>query len=66
MFFLSCHLAEKYAAQYVFGEVTDDLYLILWPFRLLIAVLSVIAAIALLSNTFGYIFSDSNICEKSE
>ena len=66
MFFLAWRLAEKSAAHYEFGEVTDDLYLILWPFSLLIAVLSVIAAIALLSNTFGYIFSDSNICEKSE
>ena len=64
MFFLAWRLAEKSASHYEFGEVTDDLYLTLWPFSLLIAVLSAIAAIALLSNTFGYIFCNSKIYEK--
>ena len=66
MFFLAWRLAEKSAAHYEFEEVTDDLYLVLWPFSLLIAVLSAIAAIALLSNTFGYIFRSSKIYKKSE
>ena len=66
MFFLAWRLAEKSASHYEFGEVTDDLYLILWPCSLLIAVLSGIAAIALLSNAFGYIFGNSKIYEKSE
>ncbi|MBT5429469.1 MAG: TRAP transporter small permease subunit, partial [Rhodospirillaceae bacterium] len=66
MFFLAWRLAEKSASHYEFGEVTDDLYLTLWPFSLLIAVLSGIAAIALLSNAFGYIFGNSKIYKKSE
>jgi TRAP-type C4-dicarboxylate transport system permease small subunit len=66
MFFLAWRLAEKSAAHFEYGEVTDDLYLILWPFSLLIAVLSAIAAIALLSNTFSYIFNNCKSYEKLE
>ena len=64
MFFLAWRLAEKSATHFEYGEVTDDLYLILWPFSLLIAVLSAIAAIALLSNTFSYIFGNSKNYKK--
>jgi TRAP-type transport system small permease protein len=66
MFFLAWRLAEKSAAHFEYGEVTDDLYLILWPFSLLIAVLSAIAAIALLSNTFNNIFDNRKSYEKLE
>jgi TRAP-type C4-dicarboxylate transport system permease small subunit len=66
MFFLAWRLAEKSATHFEYGEVTDDLYLILWPFSLLIAVLSAIAAIALLSNTFNYIFDNRKSYEKLE
>jgi TRAP-type C4-dicarboxylate transport system permease small subunit len=66
MFFLAWRLAEKSAAHFEYGEVTDDLYLILWPFSLLIAVLSAIAAIALLSNTYSYIFNNCKSYEKLE
>jgi TRAP-type C4-dicarboxylate transport system permease small subunit len=66
MFFLAWRLAEKSATHFEYGEVTDDLYLILWPFSLLIAALSAIAAIALLSNTFNYIFDNRKSYEKLE
>ena len=66
MIFLAWRLAEKSAAHFEFGEVTDDLYLILWPFSLLIAVLSAIAAIALLSNAIGYIFCSEKSSQEIE
>lgn len=66
MFFLAWRLAEKSAAHYEFGEVTDDLYLILWPISLLIAMLSAVAAIALLSNTLNYIFGNYKNYNKSK
>ncbi len=37
-----------------FDEVTDELYLSLWPFSLFMAVLSVAAAVALLANVGAY------------
>ena len=66
MFFLAWRLAEKSAAHFEFDEVTDDLYLILWPFSLLIAILSAVAAVALLSNVLGYIAEGKNLTQQLE
>jgi len=55
MIFISWRLAEKSATHYEFNEVTDDLYLTIWPFSLLMAVLSACAAVALLLNVIDYI-----------
>ena len=66
MFFLAWRLAEKSAAHFEFDEVTDDLYLILWPFSLMIATLSAVAARALLSNVFTYIAEGREITQQSE
>ena len=55
MIFISWRLAEKSATHYEFNEVTDDLYLRIWLFSLLMAVLSACAAAALFFNVIDYI-----------
>jgi TRAP-type C4-dicarboxylate transport system permease small subunit len=66
MTFIAWRLAEKSASHYEFLEVTDDLYLSLWPISLLIAVLSDIAAIALFVNAVGYLTGNHDAATKIE
>ena len=40
-----------------FNEVTDELFLKLWPFSTVMSVLSVVATVALLVRAFGYLGS---------
>ena len=55
MAFVSWRLAEKSTSHFEFGEVTDELYMDLWPFSLGMSILSAIAAIALIANVADYL-----------
>lgn len=53
--FISWRLAVKSLAHYEFNEATDELYLSMWPFSAFTAVMSAVAAVALLATAIGYI-----------
>jgi TRAP-type C4-dicarboxylate transport system permease small subunit len=54
MAFMSWRLYAKFSSHFEYEEVTDELFMSLWPFSLGISILAAIATLALLANAFGY------------
>lgn len=52
MMFIAWRLFERYRDHLRFNQVTDELYLPLWPFSLAMAVLCGIAVLPLIANAF--------------
>ena len=55
MGFIAYRLYVRYADHLRFQEVTDELFLPLWPFSLAMSVLTAVATLALLANAYGYL-----------
>jgi hypothetical protein len=53
--FISYRLFARFQDHKRFGEVTDELFLSLWPFSLTMSILCAIATLALLANTVDYL-----------
>lgn len=58
--FIAWRLAQRSYDHWRFHGVTDELYLPLWPFSLMMAVLSLVAAIVLLAAAFAAPADDGN------
>jgi TRAP-type C4-dicarboxylate transport system permease small subunit len=55
MGFITYRLYVRYFDHRRFGEVTDELFLPLWPFSLTMSILCGIATLALLANAYAYL-----------
>jgi len=55
MGFITYRLYARYIDHKRFGEVTDELFLPLWPFSLAMSILCAIATVALLANAYAYL-----------
>jgi len=61
--FIAWRLAQRAYDHWRFNEVTDELYLRLWPFSLTMAILSLIAALVLLIVSFNALSGNSDQAE---
>ena len=59
MGFISYRLHERFRDHLRFREVTDELFLPLWPFSLAMSVLCAVATLALLANAHAYLTNGS-------
>ena len=53
--FIAYRLFARFQDHKRFGEVTDELFLPLWPFSLIMSILCAIATLALIANTVDYL-----------
>ncbi len=57
MGFVAYRLYVRHIDHRRFGEVTDELFLPLWPFSLAMSILCAVATMALLVNTYAYMMN---------
>jgi TRAP-type transport system small permease protein len=55
MAFMAWRLYDRYLNHKEFEEVTDELFMSLWPFSLMMTILTMVATIVLLANAIGYL-----------